>query len=159
MAKSARKRRPGRWAATALLGIGVTLSGCGSDGGFEGIEVNSKLLDAAGLSGNPFKKEEPKLGARAPLVLPPNASRLPEPGAEPQAAPAALAADPAWPKDPEKQKLADAEAQKRAHEAQCKDGNWKERAIKDESGPAAVAEAKCGNNIFGVFGNAITGNK
>ena len=159
MAKASRNRGLARWTAAALLGIGISLSGCGSDGGFEGIEVNSKILDAAGLSGNPFKKEEPKLGARAPLVLPPNAGRLPEPGAEPQATPAALAADPAWPKDPEKQKLADAESKEQARQAHCKDGNWKEKAIKDESGPAAAEAAKCGNSLFSVMGSAITGNK
>ena len=142
--------------AAAVLAFATVLPGCGSDGGIDGIEVNSKLLDAVGLSGNPFKKEEPKTVGRAPLVLPPDSKRLPEPGAAPQATPVALAADPSWPKDPDQIKAADAEAKKRAEAERCNgNGNWKERATKDER---ALANQNCGL-LNGMIGNALNNEK
>lgn len=141
--------------------LAAALTGCGA-GGFDGIEVNSKLLDSVGLTSDAFKKTEAKTQPRAPLVLPPDASRLPEPGAAPQAVPAALAAgDSAWPLDPEKKKLNDAESKKLALEKYCKDGNWKQQATKDEvaAAEAAAKNGTCGNSLFGVITGAITGNK
>ena len=151
-----RSARTGLLAAAAILAIAGTLPGCGSDGGIDGIEVNSKLLDAVGLSGNPFKKDEPKTTSRAPLVLPPDATRLPAPGAAPLATPVALGADPAWPKDPDQIRAANAEAKKQADAERCNgNGNWKERATKDE---LALANQNCGL-LNGMIGNALNNDK
>ena len=133
------------------------LSGCG---GVDGIELNGKIFDAVGLSGDAFKKTEPRTEARAPLVLPPNASRLPEPGAAPQPVTASIAQDSAaWPRDPEQIKKADAEAKKLAHEKYCKEGNWKQKATKDETAAAEAASGTCGNSLFSVVSDALIGKK
>ena len=156
MAKTQRRLSRNRLIAAAFMVLGACLAGCGSDGGIDGIEVNSKLLDAVGLSGNPFKKEEPKTTSRAPLVLPPDSKRLPEPGAAPLAEPVALAADPAWPKDPDKIRAANAEAKKREEAERCRgDKDWKQRATKDEW---AMAQQSCGL-LNGIIGSAIDPKK
>ena len=116
-------RRGRNWAiASLVVAVSSGLQGCG---GIDGFELNGKLFDAVGLSSDSFKKTEPKAEARAPLVLPPDASRLPEPGSVQQPAPASLASNTDWPLDPEQKKLADADAKKKAHEEHCKNGNWK----------------------------------
>ena len=146
-----------RFVAAGLLIAACGLSGCG---GIDGIELNGKIFDAVGLSGDSFKKTEPRTEARAPLVLPPNSSRLPEPGAAPQPVAASVAQDSAaWPRDPEQQKKADAEAKKLAHEKYCKDGNWKQKATKDETAAAEAAGGSCGNSLFSVVSDAIVGKK
>ena len=150
-----------RFGAISAVVLAAALAGCGA-GGFDGIEVNSKLLDAAGLSADSFKKTEAKTQPRAPLVLPPDTSRLPEPGAAPQVLPAALTSGgTAWPQDPEKKKLTEADAKKAAHEKHCKDGNWKEKANKDSIAEAesTAKNGTCGNSLFGVITDAIAGNK
>lgn len=57
--------------AAALL-----LGGCGG----EGIELNGKIFDAVGLSGNAEKSAEPKMAQRTGIVVPPNTGSLPVPG-------------------------------------------------------------------------------
>ncbi len=57
----------------------VSVAGCGvGDVQFEG-----KIFDAVGLN-QKASRETPKLAERQPLVLPPSAERLPQPGAEGQ---------------------------------------------------------------------------
>lgn len=150
--------------ALACLLLAGALSGCG---GFDGVELNGKIFEAVGLSGDSFgKKSEPKTEARAPLVLPPDTKRLPEPGDGQPAyvqAPAgqivtgSIGADPAsWPKDREKMKQAEAAEKARAKDITCnKDGNWKEKATKDER--ALSAEANCQGSLFSVIGKNLFG--
>ena len=154
LGRSALSQNGRNWAiASLLMACSLGLPGCG---GIDGIELNGKLFDAVGLSADSFKKTEPKAEARAPLVLPPDGTRLPEPGSIQQPAPTNLAAGTAWPMDPEQKKLADAEAKKKAHEELCKNGNWKENAVKDER---QQAQSNCGNSLFSFATDAITGNK
>lgn len=68
------------------------LAGCAADD----VELNGKIFDAVGLN-TKTKATEPKMVARAPLVMPPNPERVPEPGLPPEAT-AALAEV----KDPDK---------------------------------------------------------
>ena len=140
--------------AAAVLAIAAGLSGCG---GFDGVELNGKLFDALGVSGDTSgKRSEPKTQARAPLVIPPDATRLPEPGSV--QVPTSATADQAWPKDREAQRIADADAKKRAQEAHCRDGNWKQKAMKDDIGAAAGPNGSCNNSIFSVLGKSILGS-
>jgi hypothetical protein len=60
-----------------LPALALSLAGCSMDD----VEFNGSLFNAVGLGGSQAKAKEPKLAARAPLVLPPNLERLPEPGA------------------------------------------------------------------------------
>lgn len=130
----------------AAAAVVVALGGCAADG----VEFNGKIFEAVGLSGAIGKREEPKTQARAPLVLPPEGTRLPEPGSAAPPVPA-LAADQAWPRDPQQQKIADAEAKKKAQEQHCRDGNWKEKALKDDLKASQGPQGGCG--LFSMFGS------
>ena len=117
-----------RW----LPGLGVAsmllLSGCA-----DGVELNGKVFDWMGISpaAQEANRREPTLAERAPLVVPPNTGRLPEPGSE--NAPAQTV----WPDDPEQRKVRQAEERERQHLAYCRgDKNWKERALNKESAAA-----------------------
>ena len=70
----------------------VLLAGCSADD----VEFNGKIFDAVGLNAGKTKSAEPKMVARAPLVMPPNPERVPEPGLPPegQATDVAALADP-----------------------------------------------------------------
>ena len=149
--------RARRLAMLAVLGLAATgISGCS---GFDGVDFNGKIFDAVGLGpgSNPFKKSEPAVAQRAPLVLPPEGNALPAPGSAP-AQITTSATDPAWPKDPQSQKNAEAEAKKAAQEKWCRDGNWKEKAVKDDVAAANGPQGGCGS-IFSVVGDAIFGKK
>ncbi len=132
--------------AAALVAAGTGLSACG---GVDGVELNGKIFDAMGVSGDLFaKKAEPKTEARAPLVLPPDANRLPEPGAAPIMT---SSVDPQWPASKEDKAV----AAKRAQEEYCKDGNWKKKAVKDEVGADKGPEGSCTPSLFSTIGKAL----
>lgn len=138
--------------ALAVLASGLGLGGCG---GVDGVEFQGKIFEAAGLAGDPFgKRVEPKTQPRAPLVLPPDTSRLPEPGS----APPPPVADQQWPVDRETRKVADADARKRAQDEYCRNGNWKEKAHKDELSAAQGPNGSCNGSIFGVLSKSLTGD-
>ncbi|MGD9803022.1 MAG: hypothetical protein AB7E81_12330 [Hyphomicrobiaceae bacterium] len=142
-----------RSAGRLVLGLALlTLPGCG---GIEGVELNGKLFDAVGLTGAiGGKKEEPKTEPRSPLVLPPTAERLPEPGENGAAAPVQTAQ--AWPNDPDKQRADKETAKKQAQAEYCRDGSWKEKAMGDDlsvQGP----EGTCGS-IFSAVSKTLFGD-
>jgi hypothetical protein len=65
------------------LALAAVLSGCG---GVDDVELNGKIFDAMGVSSkSKTTTKEPKMVARAPLVVPPTVDRLPAPGAQPGA--------------------------------------------------------------------------
>lgn len=66
--------------AVAFACAASALAGC-SPGD---VQLNGKLFDVMGLNSNEAPKEA-KMAERAPLVLPPNAQRLPSPGSGPTA--------------------------------------------------------------------------
>lgn len=81
----------------ALLASAVLAGGCGAgDIAFEG-----KIFDAVGLN-NQTKAAEPKIAARAPIVIPPGLDRLPEPGSAEQ--PNGYEGDLAQIQDPDRKK-------------------------------------------------------
>jgi hypothetical protein len=111
-----------RTCAAAALIATLVLGGCGAG---DGVELNGKVFDMVGL-GQASGRVEPKLAPRPPLVLPPNASALPEPGSGQVAA----TGDVSWPTDPEQKKLADIKERERLHKAYCRgDIQWKEKAL------------------------------
>src|SRR5262249_1773412 len=71
--------------------LALTLAGCG------GIEFQGKLFDYAGLSNVGKPQEDARMTDRAPLLVPPNAHRLPPPGSPP-----ITRAD--WPADSDKER-------------------------------------------------------
>src|SRR5215510_9057765 len=138
----------------AALGSAATLalSGCA-----DGVELNGKVFDFLGVSPAALEasRREPKLAERAPLVMPPNANRLPDPGSAPGATDQAN-----WPTDPEQRKLAAAQERERLHLAYCRgDIQWKERALKskDASGTNLSPYGPC-PSLFGGLTNNVNKN-
>jgi hypothetical protein len=141
------------FAGVAGTAVGILFGGCA-----DGIELNGKVFDLLGVSPAALEasRREPKLAERAPLVMPPNANRLPDPGA----APAPVAEQANWPTDPEQRKLAAAEERERLHLAYCRgDIQWKERALKskDGSGTNLSPYGPC-PSIFGGLTNSVNKN-
>lgn len=128
----------------------LVLSACGGDG----VELNGKIFDALGVSTASLgPRPEPKVERRSPIVLPPDGNRLPEPGSAP--APVANA-NQNWPQDRDQKKIADAAEAKRKQEEHCRDGNWKEKAMRDEVGASQGPSGGCGS-IFSVFSKTLFG--
>lgn len=70
-----------RLARAALISCALALGGCSADD----VELNGKIFDVVGLNTAKTRSAEPKMAARAPLVMPPNPERVPEPGLPPEA--------------------------------------------------------------------------
>jgi hypothetical protein len=91
----------------------------------EGVELNGKLFDWMGVSGSSQASREPKMAERAPLVVPPSVTRLPEPGSGKVASDEVAALN-----DPEQRKLAAAKERERLHLAYCRgEVQWREKAL------------------------------
>ena len=93
---------PFRASACAALAASVlALGGCG------GVELQGKVFDYMGVSGD-GTKEDVRMSERAPLLLPPNLKALPQPGA----GTAVATARPDWPTNPEvaRKRVAEAKA-------------------------------------------------
>lgn len=75
----------------AALACVALLGGCG------GVELEGKLFDYAGISGD-RQQVDPQMSSRAPLMVPPNVRQLPAPTEGVSVA----AARQDWPDDPEK---------------------------------------------------------
>ena len=67
--------------ALAAMGCALVMAGCSADD----VAFNGKVFDAVGIGGSKTKAVEPKMVARAPLVVPPGVERLPAPGEQPEA--------------------------------------------------------------------------
>ena len=115
-----------RWLAAGAVASALLLSACA-----DGVDLNGKVFDMMGISSSAMdaKKTEPKVAERAPLVMPPDVSRLPEPGSG-QAPVAQLS----WPDDPEARKAREAQERERLHQAYCRgEAQWKERALNKQA--------------------------
>jgi hypothetical protein len=142
--------------ATSVLAGTVSLGGCA--GGFDGVELQGGIFDALGVSGTALggKRVEPKTEARAPLVLPPDNKRLPEPGSAPPPVTGALP-DPNWPRDRDQIREARAADAKRRQQEHCKDNNWKQRAHQDDVGADSGPEGRCTNSVFTTLSRSLFG--
>jgi hypothetical protein len=128
--------------AAATVASALALGGCA-----DGIELNGKIFEVMGLSGN-ATKAEPKMADRAPLVVPPSVTRLPEPGSG-----RTDSQDVAALNDPELKKIAAAKERQRLHEAYCSgEIQWKDKAFK----PDQVGANRSPYGSCGLFGNATT---
>lgn len=101
----------------AALALAAALAGCA-----DGIEVNSKLLDAVGSIAPIGAKKDTRMQERAGLVVPPPMAALPEPGSGNQVA-AAVAAS--LPQDPEAVAARSKEQEKLLKAQRCKDAELK----------------------------------
>ncbi|MBX9588480.1 MAG: hypothetical protein K2X43_04190 [Hyphomonadaceae bacterium] len=132
--------------AAAAVASSLALSACG---GVDGIELNGKVFDWMGISAASQQRTEPKMADRAPLVVPPSVTRLPEPGSG-----QASSEDVAALNDPELRKVAAAKERERLHQAYCRgEIQWKDKAF--NSRDASANRSPYGP--CGMFGG-ITGN-
>ncbi|NJO23181.1 MAG: hypothetical protein HC868_09815 [Sphingomonadales bacterium] len=131
-------------AAAALVGL-LALGGCG---GIEGVELNGKVFDWLGISAASQQKAEPKMADRAPLVVPPSVTRLPDPGSG-----RSSSEDVAALNDPELRKQAAAKERQRLHEAYCRgEIQWKNKAFK----PDDVGANRSPYGTCGILGSVTT---
>ncbi|MFM9943301.1 MAG: hypothetical protein ACKVP7_27870 [Hyphomicrobiaceae bacterium] len=134
----------------ALAALPMALAGCA---GGEGVQFEGKIFEAVGLAGDGAgQKVEPKTQPRAPLVLPPDAQRLPDPGSV--AAP--VIADQQWPVDRDARRVADADARKAQQKKYCEDGNWKDKAHRKEIEAAKGPHGSCNGDIFSFISKNLT---
>lgn len=124
--------------AAAALAVVLGVSACD---GIDSVEVNAPLLDAVGVNLTGKPKPEPNLPDRAPLVLPPDAKQLPEPGERPVQV--ASANGQQWPQDPDQMKQAEAERLKAEREEFCKNGNWSKTTNIDDFQKNTGAQQRC----------------
>jgi hypothetical protein len=104
-------------------------------GGCDSVALEGKLFDWAGISGSALdeKRADPKMADRAPLVVPPSVTRLPEPGSGKSGGDAVAALN-----DPELKKAAAAKERDKLHQAYCRgDIKWKDKAFDAEYGGAS----------------------
>ena len=119
-----------------FLGRAVVLATLALAGCADGVELNGKIFDLMGVSpsAQAASKTEPKMASRAGLVLPPDASRLPEPGSGEAEAQATLATV----DDPDRKKVLAAAERARLHKAYCSgELNWKETLADPNSRPTS----------------------
>ena len=119
--------------------------------------LNGKVFDYIGISpaAQEARKFEPQVAERAPLVMPPNANQLPQPGSG-----QAPVVETAWPDDPEARKLREAKERERLHMAYCRgDAQWKEKVLNKESvGAPRSPYGVCPTLIGGATINGATVN-
>lgn len=131
--------------AAAAVASALVLNGCG---GVDGVEFNGKIFDWLGVSDAAQQKSEPKMADRAPLVVPPNVTRLPDPGSGRTSDEQVAALN-----DPELRKQAAAKERQRLHEAYCRgDIQWKDKAFK----PQDVGANRSPYGTCGALGNITT---
>jgi hypothetical protein len=131
--------------ATAAVALTLALGGCG---GVDGVEFNGRIFDWLGVSDAAQQKNEPKMADRAPLVVPPSVTRLPDPGSGRTSDEQVAALN-----DPELRKQAAAKERQRLHEAYCRgDIQWKDKAFK----PQDVGANRSPYGTCGILGNATT---
>lgn len=146
------RRHSLRLKAAAVLTAAVLASGCSSGD----VELNGGLFDLMGVSAATQKRAaEPKLAQRAPLVLPPSQDRLPDP--EQQTTQVAGAVDPAWPVDPEDKRKGGTKAAADAQAAYCNDGNWKQKAVRDDVKAAQGPSGSCTPSILSGLKKSLFG--
>jgi hypothetical protein len=108
----------------SALGATLALGGCG------GIEFQGKVFDYVGMSGDRVQPDV-KMAERAPLLLPPDAKALPQPGS----GVAVATARQDWPKNPEIVVQEQVNAQKEAEAKQVTDATDDINPLKGKSNP------------------------
>lgn len=139
-----------RLAPVLAVACAVGLAGCSADD----VELNGKIFDAVGLN-TKSKSTEPKLAARAPLVMPPNPERVPEPGLPPEGQATDLAAI----QDPDrKAKTSQAELERQQAEY-CAEHYERAKARGDDNADLAAGPlGQCRGSVLSAI-KVITGGE
>lgn len=146
---------PVRLAGAFAVAAALALGGCAAGD----IEINGKIFDALGVStASQSARREPRLEARPGLVLPPNPEALPDPITVP--APVVALENPSWPKDPDiARRTAASDAARKQEEFCKKDGNWREKSMRDEVGATAGPAGNCEGNFLSAIMGKVSGSK
>jgi hypothetical protein len=118
----------------------LAVSGCG----YDGVQLNGKIFDVVGLSGDGAKQTEPKLAARQPLVVPPGLESLPPPGSGKVDQPTLAAID-----DPDRKQSASQADLQRQQDAYCK-VNYEDAKVRGDASAESAAGplGPCHPSIF-----------
>lgn len=111
-------------ALAAALAASVLLGGCGS-----GVHLEGPGFEALGLTNNKNKKDA-KVPDRAPLLVPPDRARLPEP--VPPSQQTAAVPQENWPTDPDVTAKQQASEEEKRHKKYVEEGDWSKKADIDE---------------------------
>lgn len=132
-----------RFKTAALLLTGaIALGGCSAgDVQFEG-----KVFEAVGLSGQQARRSDPKVGQRAPLVLPPKAD-LPPPGER-----AIASQDMSWPDDPELRRKREVSALQAKRQKYCREIGRNEYSPFYDEKKAKYCASLLSNTFNNTFG-------
>ena len=140
-----------QFAAAAAVASALSLTACG---GVEGIDLNGKVFDWLGVSSasQEGRTREPKMADRAPLVVPPDVKRLPEPGSG-----QTTSNDIASLNDPDLRKQATAKERERLHLAYCRgEIQWKEKVLDpQQGGPNRSPYGPCAGLFTGSINNNL----
>jgi hypothetical protein len=132
--------------AVALLALSaLALVGCDS------VALEGKMFDWLGISGSALdeKQRDPRMAERAPLVVPPSVTRLPEPGSGKTGSEAVAALN-----DPELKKQAAAKERERLHLAYCRgEIQWKDKAFDASSATNRSPYGPCPGLFSGTLNN------
>jgi len=130
-------------AAAVLALSALALVGCDS------VSLEGKAFDWLGISGSALdeNRRDPKMADRAPLVVPPSVTRLPEPGSGKAGSEAVAALN-----DPELKKQAAAKERERLHLAYCRgEIQWKDKAYDPEKATNRSPYGPCPGLFSGAF--------
>ncbi len=142
----------GKTALLAALVLALPgLAGCSMDD----VQLNGKVFDAMGMNTTgSVKKDDPKIAAREPLVVPPGLDSLPPPGSGKEAQPTLAEIQ-----DPDRnQKVSKAELEKQQAEY-CKVHYDQARAQGDDNADLATGPlGPCQKSIFSAVKKWTSGN-
>jgi hypothetical protein len=134
--------------AYAAFGVAVlALAGCDS------LALEGKVFDWIGISGSALdeNRRDPKMAERAPLVVPPSVTRLPEPGSGKTGGDDIAALN-----DPEQKKQAAAKERERLHLAYCRgEIQWKDKAFDASNAASRSPYGPCPGLFSGTL-NSLT---
>jgi hypothetical protein len=138
-------RRQTAFSAAAVVLSVLALTACDS------VQLEGKLFDWMGISGSALdeRRRDPKMAERAPLVVPPNTARLPEPGSGKTGSQDVAALN-----DPELRKQAAAKERERLHLAYCRgEIQWKDKALDPNYSGNKSPYGPCPGLLSGTLNN------
>lgn len=125
--------------------IATMAAGCG---GIDGVELNGGVFDMMGIGGSGGPQAEPKVPPRAGIVLPPQASRLPEPGSGIETA----SVDSSFPVDPEQRKRAQTAQLQKQQADFCREALRRKQMTNDATPTIGPSGEKCDPSILRLIG-------
>ncbi len=135
----------------AALSAAIVLAGCSAGD----VELNGKLFELAGLTGT-GERSAPKVAERAPLVVPPDLARLPEPGTANDPGESSLAAindpDRAAEVNPEELARRQAEFCSKTYDLAKMRGEQDADSIVGPAGPCRQSALSAVGGVGGLFG-------